>query len=600
MGSEGQDDDDRGRGSSEDVTRHETPQKRQSKPKLQPESRLDRFRMGEVLGRGGMGEVYAAVDDSLGRDVAIKRVRGEQSIDLVRRFIREAKIQGCLDHPAIPPVHELGWDADGKPFLVMKRLAGTTLAVILRDKTRARSRESLLRAFVDACLAVEFAHARGVIHRDIKPTNIMLGEFGEVYVLDWGIAKVVGDTDPKVAGVRQWSSDLGDETMEGAIVGTPGYIAPEQLAGENVDGRADVFALGCVLFEILAGSAPFTPGDRAVIGPRQPSVRAPERDIPPELDALCMEACAVRVDERVGSARELGERIQRYLDGDRDLAMRRALALEHFEKARAALGVDPTDAAAMREAGRALALDPELAEASALVTRLMLEPPTTTPPELEQRIAAAEAEGAKRHAGFAGLASLSYLIFVPVFLWIGMPHPSSLLVLFGCVAGLLVAGRHAKARGARPAHYVVSTLLASTVIGWFSWGYSPALIAPGLACVTVMLLLAGPEFRRWHYSILTVLGLELGVFVPWVAMQLGWSGESLTVQGNELVVRMVAMTSDPAKSLPFTIGVALWCFGIVIFGALHARLISSGEWSAQRRLVVQAWRLSQLSPIATA
>jgi serine/threonine-protein kinase len=599
MGSEGHDDDDRGRSSSEDITSAQTPQKRQSQPKITRESRLDRFRLGEVLGRGGMGEVFAAVDETLGRDVAIKRVRGEQSIDLVRRFVREAKIQGCLDHPAIPPVHELGWDVDGRPFLVMKRLSGTTLASILRDKTRARSRESLLRAFVDACLATEFAHTHGVIHRDIKPSNIMLGEFGEVYVLDWGIAKVIGDTDPNVAGVRQWSNDLGDETLQGAIIGTPGYIAPEQLEGREVDGRADVFALGCVLFEILAGAPPFRPGEPTP-GPKQPSLHAPDRDIPPELDALCVQACAARADERVGSARELGERIQRFLDGDRDLAMRRKLARDHFEKARAALAAaDGSDEIAMREAGRALALDPELAEASALVTRLMLEPPTTEPPELQQRIAAAESEGARRHAGFAGLAALSYLIFVPVFLWIGMPRPSTLLVLFGCVAGLLVAGRHAMAFGAKPAHYIVTTLLASTVIAWFSWGFSPALIAPGLACVTVMLLLAGPEFRRWRYSVPTVLGLELGVFAPWLAMHLGWSSESLSVHGNQLMVRMVAMTTDPEQSTAFQIGVALWCFGIVVFGALHARLISRGEWSAQRRLVIQAWRLSQLSPVAT-
>ena len=583
--------------SSEDVTSAEKPASRQSQPSIQRDARLERFRIGEVLGRGGMGEVFAAVDDTLGREVAIKRVRGEQSIDLARRFVREAKIQGCLDHPAIPPVHELGWDSDDRPYLVMKRLSGTTLSAILREKARTHSRESLLRAFVDACLAVEFAHARGVVHRDIKPSNIMLGEFGEVYVLDWGIAKVIGDSDPQVAGVREWSNNLGDETMEGAIVGTPGYIAPEQLAGEDIDGRADVFALGCVLFEILAGSPPFPPGQPAARH-SQPSLRAPDRDIPPELDALCMQACAARVEDRVASARELGERIQRYLDGDRDLAMRRALAREHFESARAALAVNSADAAGMREAGRALALDPELAEASALVTRLMLEPPATIPPELEHRIAAAEADGARQHAGFAGLAALSYLIFVPVFLWIGMPRPTTLLVLFGCVAGLLVTGRHARARGARPIHYVISALLASTVIAWFSWGFSPALIAPGLACVTVMLLLAGPEFRRWRYTIPTVLGLELGVFAPWLAMRLGWSTDSLSVHGNELAVRMVAMTTDPDKSVPFQIGVALWCAGIVIFGALHARLISRGVWIAQRSLVIQAWRLSQLAPIA--
>jgi serine/threonine-protein kinase len=598
MGSEGQDDSGSGRSSSEDVTSAATPRKRQSQPAIQRESRLDRFRLGEVLGRGGMGEVFAALDETLGRDVAIKRVRGEHSLEVSRRFVREAKIQGCLDHPAIPPVHELGWDTDGAPFLVMKRLSGTTLSSILRGKAVARSRESLLRAFVDVCLAVEFAHARSVIHRDIKPSNIMLGEFGEVYVLDWGIAKVVGDTDLRVAEVRRWSSDLGDETMQGAIVGTPGYIAPEQADGREVDGRADVFALGCVLFEILAGAPPFTPGEPA---PRltRPSERAPDREIPPELDTLCEQACATQPDERVASARALGERVQRYLDGDRDLAMRKQLARDHFANAQAALALDATAPVAMREAGRALALDPELAEASALVTRLMLEPPATPPPELERRIADAEAEGARRHAGFAGLASLSYLIFIPVFLWIGMAHTSSLLVLFGCVAGLLVTGRHARAHGARHVHYAVSAILASAVIAWFSWGFAPALIAPGLACVTVMLLLAGPEFRRWRYSIPTVLGLELGVFAPWVAMRLGWTENTLAVHGNEIVMRMSSMTADAGKSSSFEIGVALWCAGIVLFGALHARLLSHNEWTAQRRLVFQAWRLSQLSPIGT-
>src|ERR1041385_9264520 len=139
----------------------------------------DRYRSGDQIGRGGMGEVVAAYDLTIGREVAIKRLHAREPNDRqIKRFIREAQIQGRLDHPAIAPVYDLGRDATGLPFFVMKRLAGTTL---LRGKHR---RAELLRAFVDVCLAIEFAHVRGVIHRDLKPNNIVLGEFGEVYVLD--------------------------------------------------------------------------------------------------------------------------------------------------------------------------------------------------------------------------------------------------------------------------------------------------------------------------------------------------------------------------------------------------------------------------------
>jgi eukaryotic-like serine/threonine-protein kinase len=150
----------------------------------------DRYRARAAIGRGGMGEVTAAYDHTIGREVAIKRIHAAQPNDRqISRFIREAQIQGRLDHPAIVPVYDLGHDASGMPFFVMKKLAGTTL---LRGK---HSRLQLLRAFVDVCLAVEFAHVRGVIHRDLKPDNIVLGEFGEVYVLDWGVAKVAGTSE---------------------------------------------------------------------------------------------------------------------------------------------------------------------------------------------------------------------------------------------------------------------------------------------------------------------------------------------------------------------------------------------------------------------
>src|SRR5205814_5742706 len=140
------------------------------------------------LGRGGMGEVLGATDEMIGREVAIKRMLRKHASDrAMARFFREATIQGRLDHPAIVPVHEIGVDPDGRPFFVMKKLAGKSMAALIEDST---ARNRLLRAFADVCLAIELAHTRGVVHRDLKPENILLGEFGEVYVIDWGVAKI--------------------------------------------------------------------------------------------------------------------------------------------------------------------------------------------------------------------------------------------------------------------------------------------------------------------------------------------------------------------------------------------------------------------------
>ncbi|HEX7837328.1 MAG TPA: serine/threonine-protein kinase, partial [Kofleriaceae bacterium] len=205
------------------------------------------YEIGEMLGRGGMGEVLLGHDGTIGRDIAIKRMRQpDASFEAETRFLREAKIQARLQHPAIVPVHELGRDADGRPYFTMKRLAGRTLYQLLGEAP-----PRLLRAFVDVCLAIEFAHSCGVIHRDIKPTNIMLGDFGEVYVLDWGVARVLGEGDEHPS-VRDIVTAPG-ETQTGAAMGTPGYMAPEQALGYGITPAVDVYALGCVLFEILTG-----------------------------------------------------------------------------------------------------------------------------------------------------------------------------------------------------------------------------------------------------------------------------------------------------------------------------------------------------------
>jgi serine/threonine-protein kinase len=221
-----------------------------------------RYQMGDLLGEGGMGEVRRCRDLRIGRDVAMKTVREiAADRDFVHdRFLREARVQGQLEHPCIVPVYDLGAREDGTTYFTMKRIRGETLEQIL-DALRADdpaasarwTRRKLLAAFVTACGAVEYAHSRGVIHRDLKPGNIMLGDFGEVYVLDWGVARVLdGSADPVTERIDAPMPELG-RTVEGAVIGTAGYMSIEQLSGvSDLDGRADVYALGAILFELLA------------------------------------------------------------------------------------------------------------------------------------------------------------------------------------------------------------------------------------------------------------------------------------------------------------------------------------------------------------
>ena len=194
-----------------------------------------RYEVVEEIGRGGMGTVYAARDTALERDVAIKIGNAVPSSDLHARLTREAQVLARLEHPGIVPVHDWGLLADGRPFYVMKRVHGRTLRAFIEGEPPLNER---LRVFERVCEAVAFAHARGVIHRDLKPDNVMIGDFGEVMVTDFGIAVAWGDPSGS------------------AIAGTRGFMAPEQSAGEAVDERADVHALGAVLQAMLPPNAP--------------------------------------------------------------------------------------------------------------------------------------------------------------------------------------------------------------------------------------------------------------------------------------------------------------------------------------------------------
>jgi hypothetical protein len=261
-----------------------------------------RYEVGPLLGRGGMGAVYRAHDLELDRDVALKvlAVDADETVG-GERLGREARLLARLEHPGIVTVHDRGRMEDGRPYYVMRLVRG----VRLDEHARRVGRGDLLRIFLGVCDAVAFAHARGVIHRDLKPDNIMIGEFGEALVLDWGVAKSVGP-EPEASGKMRTIPASGLETADGAAIGTPGFMAPEQAAGHSarVDARADVFGLGAILRAVLRESG---------------------QAVPAPLAAIIDRATALDPDARYTGADRLAEDLRRWLDGERVLAYRESL-----------------------------------------------------------------------------------------------------------------------------------------------------------------------------------------------------------------------------------------------------------------------------------
>jgi serine/threonine protein kinase len=236
------------------------------------------FELADEIGRGGMRVVFRAVDAALDRDVAIKLLADRYPADspVAQRFVGEARITAQLTHPGIPPVHQVGALPDGRPYLIMKLIKGSTLEAIVQNRNDPMAdRGRLLAVFEGVCQAVGYAHAHRVIHRDLKPANIMVGAFGEVQVMDWGLAKLLGKEplaqhhpappEQTLAWTEISPTPIsGSQTQAGSLVGTPAYISPEQAGGEieRVDERADVFGLGAVLVVILTGQPPYV-GDSA-------------------------------------------------------------------------------------------------------------------------------------------------------------------------------------------------------------------------------------------------------------------------------------------------------------------------------------------------
>ena len=264
----------------------------------------DRYRLGEEIGRGGMGIVYRAFDTQLDREVAVKVPNHAPGADLERRLEVEAHVIARLEHPGIVPIHDAGRLGDGRAFYVMKQIRGHTLPDYLSS---APPRAERLRVFERICETISFAHANGVIHRDLKPENIMVGAFGEVMVMDWGVAKVLGAA-PDASGDHPGLAAPAGHTRPGTAVGTRGFMAPEQAGPAlTVDVRADVYGLGAILLFLLTGQIP--PADRAAAA----ALAAPGLDRP--LRAVCARALADRPDARYPSAAALAADLARYRSG---------------------------------------------------------------------------------------------------------------------------------------------------------------------------------------------------------------------------------------------------------------------------------------------
>ena len=550
-----------------------------------------RYTEGQVLGVGGMGKVSLAHDARIGREVALKELRADRDMgpEERARFLREARVQGQLEHPSIVPVYDIDRRPDGTTFFTMRRVLGRTLFTILEDLRRgdpaatARyTQRELLTAFATICLTIDYAHTRGVIHRDLKPANLMLGDFAEVYVLDWGLARLVGEASER-------ESPEGRLSIPGELMGTPLYMAPEQMQDPGVGPRADVFALGAILFELLTLEKLRDANTLYLPANARTSERAPDRAIAPELETICVRATETDPDDRYPTPRALQEAIVRYLEGDREVAQRKELAGKHAERARAALA-DEQRGVAIRELNLALGLDPTNTEHATLLGSILATPPDETPPEVHDQLRRANDAIVRNGMFHSVVGMVSWFLFLPVLIGIGVRDWKMLAVAIVPASIALVSSIAAMRQRPISRWIQVVTIITMMVAAMaVSRVYGPLVLGPTLIAAYSIVLQAHPArlFRR--------LAMIIGVIAMVAPLLLEIAGilpSSYAFEGGRWMV-LPQLVELPRSGTLALLGVANAAM-IIVPGLFIAQLRQNLS-NVQARQLTQAWQFKQLA-----
>ena len=601
-----------------------------------------RYVRGSVIGAGGMGEVRLHTDRRIGRRVAKKTLHATLDSSTARtRFLREARVQGQLEHPAIVPVYDLDEDDKGHPFFTMKRVQGLTLERVIErlragdpDVGKRFSKRKLLTAFTQVCLAIDYAHTRGVLHRDLKPGNIMLGDFGEVYLLDWGLAKVVGeeevdaDAETMPGTMPPIARDSAALTRRDSLLGTPAYMAPEQLLrkAHEVDARSDIYALGAILFELVTHT-PLRPTSEVADILRalddEGRVRASDRvpDVAPELDEICARALARDPADRPARARDLAEAVERFLDGEQDARLRKELAAKHAEVARrrvagksggaAAAGSTPAPEAAgrstpvpagpparveaLRETMKALALDPENESAQGLLVDLLTDVSGEVPEPARRAMTVATDHARAQGARNGTLGMLLWLAIFPVIVLIGVRSWPPVLALAGitaAAAAFLYWMSKQPSYGLR--HTCTIGVFLAGIVAMTSCYLGPFAVVPTCAATaSITFTTHATRLERWLLSGITSAGAMVAFLVEYT----GWLPRAYAFEADRLIVFARAIELPEGA----TMGVMAYStLSFIMFAAVLLGRIRDALQESEQRHFLQAWYLRELFPARAA